>query len=840
MLNMLNYGSGFRSFFVKFILFGLIFFFVSTGSLFVWAVNLPIPDFNAYFSDINQKVSTKIYDRTGQVLLYDVHGTVRRTLVPFAKISPYLKEATISIEDEGFYQHSGIKITSMIRALLVDIGSGQVKQGGSTITQQVVKNALLNRDKTIIRKIKEVILALKLERSRSKDDILALYLNEIPYGGNLYGVEEAARAFFKKEAADLTLGEAAYVAAIPQAPTYYSPYGNHRDKLDERKNLVLTKMAEQKYITKEQAEETKKEKVVFAPPQSGSLKAPHFVFFIKDYLEQKYGQDAVESGGLKVTTTLDWDMQQKAEAVVTKYGDVNAKNNNAHNAGMVAMDPTTGQILVMVGSRDYYNISNEGNFNVTTAHRQPGSSFKPFVYATAFNKGYTPETTVFDLPTEFNAKCSPAGNIKDKPNYCYMPINYDDKYVGPISLRNALAQSRNVPSVKVLYLAGIKDSIETAQKVGITSLKDSNTYGLTLVLGGGEVSLLEMTSAYGVFATEGERNPSVGILRVEDRGGKVLEEFATSSESVLPTNTARQISNILSDNAARIPTFGANSPLYFPSYDVAAKTGTTNNYKDAWIIGYTPNLVVGAWAGNNDNTSMGKKVAGYVIAPMWNAFMNEVLPSRPTVNFTPPQTTQTNKPVLRGIWQGGQGYIIDKTTGKLATEYTPDNQKEERAVMSVHTILYWLNKNDPLGPPSGNPGGDPQFSNWEYPVRLWAITNNYTDQTAEIIPKDYDNAHSPDNLPRTSFTSPNPAITYGSNDNVDITINISSSKYPITKVDFYLNGSLLGTVNSPPYYYSLTPKNITGIKNQNNLLGVVYDNVGNKVEIRSTLNVNSG
>ncbi len=723
----MRHPSRVRAYFFKPLLIFLIVFFLGGGSTLVWAMVTPIPDFNTYFEQLRQEGSTKIYDRTGTIVLYDVHGEVQKTITPLDQISAYLKNATIAIEDEDFYNHGGIKPSSIVRALWVDITSGSLKQGGSTITQQVVKNLLLSQEKTFSRKLKEAVLAIKMEKTMSKNDILELYLNENPYGGALYGVKEAAEAFFREDVKNVTLPEAAYIAAVAKAPTFYSPYGSNRARLDDRKNLILDKMAEQGYVTKEEAKQAKETVVEFAPPTYRGIRAPHFVFYIKNYLEEKYGKDMVENGGLKVITTLDWSLEQKAEDIVKTYGDANLKNNNARNASMVAIDPTTGQILVMVGSRDYYDVKNEGNFNVALAHRQPGSSFKPFVYATAFNKGYTPETILFDVPTEFNPSCNPALPRASRGADCYNPVDFDGKYLGPLTLRQALAQSRNVPAVKLIYLAGVTNSINTAKAMGINSLKDKNTYGLTLVLGGGEVSLLEMTSAYGVFAADGIRHPYQSILEVRNQKGTVLEHYEDTPTVALPANTARQISSVLSDNIARQPSYAPNSPLYFPDRPVAAKTGTTNDYRDTWILGYTPHLVVGAWAGNNDNSSMGQKVAGYVVAPMWNAFMKQALAGQPAEPFLVASSTDqtTLKPILRGVWQDSQPITIDRTTGKPANLFTlPGNLVQKIGGGAVHTILYYINKNDPLGPPPTNPEADPQYKNWQYGIDQWLNTSD--------------------------------------------------------------------------------------------------------------------
>lgn len=673
---------------------------IGTGLFFVWASTLSLPNVES-FEERRVGVSTKIYDREGKTVLYDLNQNTRRTVVTSDEISPFVKKATVAIEDDQFYEHGGVRLSSTIRAILVDILiklhlRGGYTQGGSTITQQVIKNALLTTEKRLSRKLKEWVLATNLEKIMTKDQILTIYLNENPYGGNIYGIEEASQAFFGKKASDVTLAEAATLAALPQRPSYYSPYGNHKEELATRKNLVLQKMLEHDFITEAEYEQAKTETVVFQKQENISIKAPHFVMYVKEYLEDKYGADELATRGLKVITTLDYELQQKAEEVVKESALKNEKNFNAENAALTAIDPKTGQILVMVGSRDYFDKKIDGNFNVTTAHRQPGSSFKPFVYAEAFNKGFLPETIVFDLQTEFSTSCNPDGTPILPDADCYMPVNYDGLYAGPISLRSALAESRNIPAIKVLYLAGLKDSLNLAKDMGITSLGSANDYGLTLVLGGGEVSPLEMTSAYSVFADEGIKNPIASILKITDREGNTIEEFTPQPTRVLPENTAMMINDVLSDDNARIPAYGVHSALYIPGHDVAVKTGTTNDYKDTWIVGYSPNLTVGAWAGNNDNRPMEKKVAGFIVAPMWNAFMKVAL-EKTDVNkevFRAPELPDTTdmKPILRGEWQNPEG---------------------------VHDTLYYVDKNDPLGPAPVDPYKDPQFPMWEYAVQKW-------------------------------------------------------------------------------------------------------------------------
>lgn len=733
---------------IKFVIYFFAFIFlIGATIILIWASTLSIPDFQS-FDNLKVIQSTKIYDSTGKILLYDIHQNISRTVVPFNEIPRHIKNATVAIEDTEFYQHHGISLEGIIRAFFVNLGAGSIRQGGSTITQQLAKNTLLTTERSITRKIKEVIIALKIEKILSKEEILNLYLNEIPYGGSSYGIEAASQNFFGKSSRDLNLTESAYLAALSKAPTYYSPYGNHRDELDKRKDLVLKRMIDLGFITEEEFKENYNQKVIFVSKSEKGIKAPHFVMFIKEYLENKYGKELVEEGGLKVITTLNWELQQKAEEVVAEYAKENVTKFNAHNAGLVAIDPKTGKILAMVGSKNYFgqtepencipgkNCLFEGNFNVALASRQPGSSFKPFAYSTAFKKGYTPETIVFDLKTEFNSSCNPNGAPKEgvKKEECYMPENYDNVFRGPINLKSALAQSINVPSVKVLYLAGIEDSIKTARDLGITTLQDSSRYGLTLVLGGGETTLLEMTGAYSVFANDGIKNTTTGILKIENNKGEILEEFLSQPKQVLDQNVSRLITNILSDNEARTPAFGSQSYLYFPNKDVAVKTGTTNDYKDAWVIGYTPNLALGVWVGNNNNTSMEKKVAGFIAAPMWHAFLEEVFKKLPQEKFIKPESPPLNiKPVLKGEWKGGNIYLIDNVSKKRATENTPQELITEKVLIQVHSILYWVKKDDPRGLIPENPYQDPQFLLWEQPIRNWVLNQNIKEETFSDI-----------------------------------------------------------------------------------------------------------
>ncbi len=703
---------------------------ILTGILLLWISTLEIPDLSS-FNQRKVLQSTRIYDRTGTVLLYDLHQDVKRTVVPYENISRNIKNATVAIEDDTFFQHAGIRPLSILRAMWANIRGGTLKgQGGSTITQQVIKNSVLVQDKTLTRKVKEWILAIKLEHELSKEEILGHYLNESPYGGTIYGVEEASRAFFGKSASDVTVAEAAYIASLPQAPTYLSPNGLHKDALDARKNHTLDRMRDLGFITKEEHDTAMAEKVEFKSQVTTGIRAPHFVFYVRDYLARTYGEDLLAERGFKVTTTLDWNLQQKAEEMTKKWAAINEKTYNAENASIVATDPKTGDILAMAGSRGYFDDAIDGKYNIALASRQPGSSFKPFVYAAAFSKGYTPETVVFDLRTQFSTNCNPS--FLETSDTCYSPGNYDDKFRGPISFRNALAQSINVPAVKALYLVGVNNAIKLARDMGISTLADKARYGLTLVLGGGEVRLLDMVGAYGVFANEGERNDVRGVLKVEDNTGAVIEEARLVPRRVLDRQVALQISNILSDNVARTPSYGSNSPLYFAGRDVAAKTGTTNDYRDTWIVGYTPTIAVGAWAGNNDNRPMAKKVAGFIVSPMWREFMDFALTKREDAHFAEPVATPgTAKPILRGIW-------FDTNTLAAGNGDLPQ-MSLANTVSSAHDILYFVDKNNPTGPAPSNPYSDQQFAYWEYPVSLWkasllGATSGNDGQPAQTTP----------------------------------------------------------------------------------------------------------
>lgn len=672
---------------------------ISIGGILIFVAVSPVPDIGSFASrQINQ--STKIYDRTGQVLLYDYNRDVKRSVVPLSGISPNATQAIIAMEDSSFYEHGGIRLTSIIRSILVDVLGGALAQGGSTITQQVVKNTLLTNEKSIARKIHEWVLALKLEQVYSKDQILETYLNNIPLGGTIYGVETASETYFGIPARDLTVAESAYIAAMIPAPSYYSPYGIHQTELLDRKNLVLERMHTLGFISDTTYKSSKIEKVSFSQTGRNSILAPHFVFYILNQLETMYGSRALTSG-LKVTTTLDADLEVKAEAIVNQYALENKKKFKASNASLVAIDPTTGQILSMVGSRDFFDTSIDGQYNATLALRQPGSTMKPFVYSLALQNGYTRDTVVFDVPTQFSTSCKPSETTNKTPP-CYAPDNFDAIFRGPMTFETALAQSINVPAIKVLYLVGVSNAINFAKSFGLTTLGDANQYGLTVVLGGGEVRLLDLTGAYATFANDGLRNTPTGLLEVADAQGNILMNYASQASRVVSASVARAMSAMLSDAPARVPEYPLNSPLSFSGYDVAVKTGTTDDTRDAWVVGYSPSIVIGVWAGNNDNSPMVKSIAGFIAAPMWHEVMAYALSKYPKTYFMEPDPILSSvPPMLRGNW-----YIPD-ASGKIVP----------------HSLLYWTDKNNPQGPTPANPANDPQFSYWEYGIAAWRASH---------------------------------------------------------------------------------------------------------------------
>lgn len=629
-----------------------------------------IPDISA-IRDYPWKLPSGIYDRSGEVELYRLYDEENRTLVKHDDIPDTLRLATIASEDAHFYTHKGVDPPAILRALLANLQSGEIEQGGSTITQQLARALFLTNERNLGRKIREALLAIKIERTIPKDEILDLYLNTVPYGANTYGAEAAAQMFFQKHASELSLDESALLAALPNAPTYFSPYRDHLRELKERQHGILEKMYALGFISEDELSDAlDTDTLVEVTPREEKIIAPHFVFAVIEELKKQYSEAELRTKGLKIITTIDLDLQKAAEKSVHEGAKKNLARG-AENAALVAIDAKTGEVLAMVGSRDYFDRTIDGQVNVTMEKRQPGSAFKPFAYATAFEKGYQPETPIYDTQINFG----PDGSGRD-----YIPQNYDGKFHGLLTMRQALAMSLNVPAVQTLRLAGVSDTIATATSMGITTLTDPKRYGLSLVLGGAEVRPLDMANAFSVFGQEGYAHPTTGIAQVLDRSGKEIPfHEPREKKQVLDTEVARKINSILSDNAARTPIFGPNSPLAFPAgVTVAAKTGTTQNFRDAWTVGYTPSIAVAVWAGNNDNRPMHQGADGvFVAAPIWRDFMNVALKQFPKTGFIAYQSEATKKDLPLPAVPAKTIYI-DKKTGREISEEKARKMKKGR------------------------------------------------------------------------------------------------------------------------------------------------------------------
>lgn len=773
--------------------------------------------------DRSVPLSTKIYDNKGETLLYEVHGPEQRTLVTISELPDYIKQATIAVEDKDFYNHSGISIRGIIRGQIMPRLSGQRAQGGSTLTQQFVKNAILTNERRISRKIKEWVLSYRLEQKFSKDEILQLYLNEIPYGGSAYGIEAAAHYYFDKAAKDLTLAEAATLAALPQSPTYLSPYGSHKDKLINRQHVVLNLMVEQGYLSKEEAEAAKQQELKFKK-RAESMKAPHFVMYVKQQLEEEYGTTVVEQSGWKITTSLDWEMQQAAEKAIEEVAPANKEKYEADNAALVAIDVNSGDIKAMVGSKDYFDDEIDGQVNVAISDRQPGSSIKPIVYLASFIKGYRPDTIVFDLLTKFGVKADGTP---------YQPGNYDGQERGPVSLRQALAGSLNIPAVKVLYLTGVKTVTDLATELGYTTLTNPDRYGLSLVLGGAEVKLLEHVNAYAAIAREGVAQDSRSILKIEDSKGEIVKENKENKgRRVVDKKYTRILTDVMSDNTARAFIFGESNYLTLPDRPVAAKTGTTNDYHDAWTVGFTPDIAAGVWVGNSDNRAMKRGADGSVIAaPIWNKFMRAVTSKMPVKSFEKETLEPCDKTMVCGQLAKETIVKIDKVTGRLATAYTPYDQIEEKKYSEIHDILHYVNINDPLGPPLENPSNDPQYAAWEEPIAKWAQDNGYN---IEAPPTEFDDTHKPENQPSISILSPSQGQTISS---TSISIQVqASAPLGVKKVEYFLDSEKIGESMVEPFglNYNINPFISNG---QHNLRAIASDDIGDYKEVAVSINI---
>lgn len=619
--------SSLSSLVLIFILAGVLVF---IGLAVFFTVQTPSPE-NLSGREIAQ--ATKIYDRDGE-LLYDIFKGQNRTPIKLSQIPQEVIQATIAIEDKNFYQHQGFSVMGITRAVFDLVANRRIESGGSTLTQQLVKNALLTSETSFVRKLKEFILAIQVERAYSKDQILEMYLNEIPYGGTAYGIEAAANLYFGKHAKDLNLSEASLLAGLPQRPSVYSPYGSHPELAKKRQAEVLRRMVEDGHITKEEAERAENAKLVYRTSQDEvGFKAPHFVLYVKQKLIEQYGDKMVEQGGLKVTTTLDYKLQEEAQIIV-KEEIGKLQDHKVGNGAAAVINPQNGQILALVGSKDYFAKSFpdgclegrtclfEPNVNAVLSRRQPGSATKPITYAMGLLKGYTAATVLMDVKTEF-----PGG---DQP--VYVPVNYDNQWRGPVQVRYALGNSYNIPAVKMLALVGVKNTMDLAYRMGLSTWEPTtenvNNIGLSLTLGGREVRLLDLVSSYTVFAGKGIKKDPVSILKVTDSKDKVLYEYKDSDGTkIFDEGIAFIIANILADNGARSAAFGTNSILNIPGKTVSVKTGTTDEKRDNWAVGFTPSRVVGVWVGNNNNEKMSPSVASGVTgaSPIWNKIMKAAL-----------------------------------------------------------------------------------------------------------------------------------------------------------------------------------------------------------------------
>ena len=667
----------------NFFLFILSGFFIGSGMIVLFYTLTPLPKIET--TNIASKQSIVLEDREGR-FLFDFSNNEKRTHTPYEEISENIVNATIAIEDHLFFEHGGVRFDAFLRAALYNVLTGSFSQGGSTITQQVVKNVFLTKEKKIERKIKEFLLAIKLEGDLEKKEILELYLNTIPYGGVVYGVGEASNSFFGKKPSEVTIAEAAYLAAIPNAPTFFSPYGSNKAALEKRKNAVLELMFRHNLISREEYTKARQEGVHFKEQNSFKINAPHFVFFVKEDLEKEYGVSLKELEGKKIRTSVDLELQEKTEENIKEFSEDFEKKYKGKNLASVILDRKTGEILTMVGSRDFFDNEIDGSVNITTSLRQPGSTFKPIAYAKAFEKGLEPETIIYDVPTQFTYRCEKE-KFETTEDGCYSPVNYSGKFEGPIPLRSALARSKNIPAVKILYLAGVNDVVKLGRQMGITSLSENPYYyGLSLVLGGAEVSPLEMAQAYNVFANEGIFIPYTWEVVKENREGKrVLEE-----------NAALKVIDILSDNAARAPTFGINSPLNIQNQQVAVKTGTTNNIRDVWVIGFSPDVVVVVWGGNSDGTLLENEASGASLGILFRKIMLSALKKYGRDGIYFPKNIQPNR----------SGVVM--VNGNIEEE--------------LHSILHYVNRVN-FNKQTRDDERDQQYDHWEEAVQIWVEEN---------------------------------------------------------------------------------------------------------------------
>ena len=739
-------------------------FFLCIGVVCWYIILTPIPDLES-FKDIHSADSVKITDREG-VLLHTVAEKTKKRSVPIEDIPEQVILATLAIEDHTFYKHRGIRPKSILRAFISNVRNTGVVQGGSTITQQLIKNLLLTRKRDMARKIKEMVLSVKIEMLLSKNEILELYFNTISYGGNTTGIAEAAFLFFNKNIQEVTVAESAYLAALPKSPSFLSPFGKNKDLLEERKNIILKKMLEYGFITTTQYNQAAEEWVVFQK-NNNTIKAPHFVFFVIHEIKKTIRN----LDGITVKTTLNYALQQEIETIISESNVLDAVG--AKNIAVIVLDAERGDILTMVGSHDYFNTAIDGNVNILTSAQQPGSAFKPFTYSAAFEKGFTPETIVFDVPTQFSTYCKPQDLETDVEKRCYAPKNYMDTYTGPVSLRNALAQSINIPTVKTAHLTKI-DTLDTILKKTGLGKDVGNIYahGLPIAIGSAEVTPLHLANAYSIFSNRGLFVPYRFLLSTEKNGTKISEPRAPTV-SVISPETADAVNDILVDDRARGGVFGrgytGHTPLYFPDRSFAVKTGTTNQTRDLWIVGYNTRIVVAIWAGNSDNTPTKKNASGSLLAPILRRIVNtEQLmkyPKQPFQSYQKQLSTKEtiiNSGILRGMVNNQQHsslYYIDKEDALL--EYWD------------YGVNRWLKKND-------------EKKNFAHNVRVLAdqlIKNN----KGNIVIKGAD--------------------TFKKGEVISITLESGEA---VDRYEIYLDNRIMGVVYRPSFSF---PTLESGIKN---------------------------
>jgi len=800
----------------------------TVGVIAYFSKDLPSP-YKLTNRDIAQ--STKIYDRNDK-LLYDIYGEENRTMVEIDKVPASLVDATLAVEDAEFYIHQGLSIPGIVRSFVLNL-TQQGLYGGSTLSQQVVKNTLLTTERTLSRKIKEMVLTIQVEKRYSKDEILKMYINEVPYGGTAYGVQAASQLYFGKDVKDLTLAESALLAGLPQSPTNYSPFGTYPENAKARQETVLKLMYEKgwidkqgnrKKITQEEYETALAQELDYSSGKVQIL-APHFVLYVKNLLEERYGTKLVEQGGLKVTTSLDYELQKIAEEEVRYQIDRLAQAGaNAGNGALVSIDPRTGEVLSMVGSVDYFDTENDGNVNVSLSLRQPGSSMKPIMYAAAFEKGYTAATFLSDIKTTW----SDAGGG-------YTPVEADGVYWGPMLLRDALANSRNVPAVKMMQLVGVQAVLDISHDMGITSLNEPERYGLSLTLGGGEVRLLEHTSAFGTFANKGVHQPHVSILKVEDSKGKVLEEFKIGSgKQAMEEKIAYLVSDILSDKYARMRLFGAGNLLQIQDWRVAIKTGTTDDGRDAWTVGYTPNLVTGVWVGNNNNDPMNGIEGSTGATPIWHYFMERALENRDRGEFVKPESDF----VFREIDELS-GMLVGPNTEKKkweifvkGTEPTDEDDFHQKVKVCKDQGLLATEIDEKLG--------NVEEKTFKHLVEINPEWQKYTD-TWMSVAKDYKkpptkecNSYKNIEEPIVIINSPKKGKSVKRDFNVATEV---ISPRTIVKVEFYYDDVLYKSISTVPYSVDFhLASNIFG---EHEIKVKAYDAKGNEGSAKVKVNIMS-